>query len=416
MSFATRCTACGTIFRVVQDQLRVSDGWVRCGRCAEVFDARLQLFDIDRDVPPQWPLPNMASRANEASIANGADTIERRASSHLSGADEDLADADAFGDAELRNAWPPASPPARQPRPGIGPADDELEFEGGAAVPQVRAWTEPEPELGSEPEFQNPAEHLAPHAHATPTTYPGESRMEPQWVDVQAQAATEVETSIASIRRHAANLKVLPEKERQEPPAIAAPSAAAGLPASALPSGTAAATPAPAEPSFMRGLKRENRWRKPGVRAALSLFSLLFLALLGLQVTHHFHNAIAALYPAAKPGLQLLCQFSACELQPWQRLAAIQVESSNLSQTATGNHYRLAVTLRNKSAVDVAAPWIELSLTDASGALVARKMLTPKDMNAATDTVAFGAELPLQAVLATGEQRISGYSIEVFHP
>ncbi len=166
----------------------------------------------------------------------------------------------------------------------------------------------------------------------------------------------------------------------------------------------------------MRGLKRENRWRKPGVRAALSVFSLLFLALLGLQVTHHFHNAIAALYPAAKPGLQLLCRVSACELQPWQRLAAIHVESSNLSQTATGNHYRLAVTLRNKSAVNVAAPWIELSLTDASGALVARKMLAPKDMNATTDTVAFGAELPLQAILATGAQRISGYSIEVFHP
>ncbi len=54
MSFATRCTACGTIFRVVQDQLRVSEGWVRCGRCAEVFDAREQLFDIDLDTPPVW--------------------------------------------------------------------------------------------------------------------------------------------------------------------------------------------------------------------------------------------------------------------------------------------------------------------------------------------------------------------------
>ena len=29
MSMATRCTSCGTIFRVVQDQLKVSEGWVR---------------------------------------------------------------------------------------------------------------------------------------------------------------------------------------------------------------------------------------------------------------------------------------------------------------------------------------------------------------------------------------------------
>lgn len=39
----TRCPACGTLFRVVPDQLRVSDGWVRCGQCQETFDASLHL-------------------------------------------------------------------------------------------------------------------------------------------------------------------------------------------------------------------------------------------------------------------------------------------------------------------------------------------------------------------------------------
>lgn len=38
MSLATRCPACGTAFRVVQDQLRVSGGWVRCGMCQQVFN------------------------------------------------------------------------------------------------------------------------------------------------------------------------------------------------------------------------------------------------------------------------------------------------------------------------------------------------------------------------------------------
>jgi predicted Zn finger-like uncharacterized protein len=48
---ATRCPACGTVFRVVQDQLRVSEGWVRCGRCAEVFDASKSLSDIETGEP-----------------------------------------------------------------------------------------------------------------------------------------------------------------------------------------------------------------------------------------------------------------------------------------------------------------------------------------------------------------------------
>ena len=47
MSLATRCTHCGTIFKVVQDQLKVSEGWVRCGRCNEVFHAIPTLFDLD---------------------------------------------------------------------------------------------------------------------------------------------------------------------------------------------------------------------------------------------------------------------------------------------------------------------------------------------------------------------------------
>ena len=57
MSLATRCTACGTIFRVVQDQLKVSEGWVRCGRCQEVFNALEGLFDLEREPPPQRPAP-----------------------------------------------------------------------------------------------------------------------------------------------------------------------------------------------------------------------------------------------------------------------------------------------------------------------------------------------------------------------
>jgi predicted Zn finger-like uncharacterized protein len=46
-SLAARCTACHTIFRVVPDQLRVSEGWVRCGRCSEVFNAAQNLVDME---------------------------------------------------------------------------------------------------------------------------------------------------------------------------------------------------------------------------------------------------------------------------------------------------------------------------------------------------------------------------------
>lgn len=47
MSLITRCPACGTMFKVVTDQLKVSQGWVRCGHCAEVFDASAHLLPRD---------------------------------------------------------------------------------------------------------------------------------------------------------------------------------------------------------------------------------------------------------------------------------------------------------------------------------------------------------------------------------
>ena len=43
MSQITRCPQCQTRFKVVDDQLRISDGWVRCGKCKTVFDALAHL-------------------------------------------------------------------------------------------------------------------------------------------------------------------------------------------------------------------------------------------------------------------------------------------------------------------------------------------------------------------------------------
>ena len=56
MSLVTRCPACSTMFKVVADQLRVSQGWVRCGSCSDVFDANAYLQSVFlpvAEVPPQ---------------------------------------------------------------------------------------------------------------------------------------------------------------------------------------------------------------------------------------------------------------------------------------------------------------------------------------------------------------------------
>lgn len=49
MNLATQCPHCGTAFKVVRDQLKVSQGWVRCGQCNEVFDSSPQLRELPSD-------------------------------------------------------------------------------------------------------------------------------------------------------------------------------------------------------------------------------------------------------------------------------------------------------------------------------------------------------------------------------
>lgn len=71
MSLITHCPACGTTFKVVRDQLKISEGWVRCGHCSEVFDSTANLRELDLEVvaapEPVWQEPAHVFEAPPAS-------------------------------------------------------------------------------------------------------------------------------------------------------------------------------------------------------------------------------------------------------------------------------------------------------------------------------------------------------------
>jgi predicted Zn finger-like uncharacterized protein len=141
---ATRCPTCGTVFRVVPDQLRVSEGWVRCGRCAEVFNASESLLDLDSGEPRRMP-----ERAAPApALRPGAEF-------------------------EIETAAPPAPAPAAapaftpEPEPGPPPsfaAIDSLRVPLDEPAAQTDAVIEPEPAAASAaelPSFVRRAERAA---------------------------------------------------------------------------------------------------------------------------------------------------------------------------------------------------------------------------------------------------------------
>ncbi|HJV63120.1 MAG TPA: zinc-ribbon and DUF3426 domain-containing protein [Albitalea sp.] len=313
---ATRCVACGTIFRVVEDQLRVSEGWVRCGRCDEVFNALEGLFDLERESPPPWhPGMTQASQRDTTFQKTAADLDEEdRIASRFFRPEQDDTD----------------KTPAQAVR-----KRDRVDF----------ADAEYNPELLSEE-------------------------------DVGVAPATD---PAAILSKHK--------------------------------------TPKPGAPGFVRHAERAARWHTPGMRWSLSVALLLLAAGLVLQVGHHFRDLAAAQWPALRPALAAWCEIAQCRIEAPRRIDDVTVESSALTRAANGtDSFRLSITLRNRGALPVRMPSIDLSLTDVSGQLIARRALSPADLRVASGVLQPGSDTPLQVLLTAGTPRVAGYTVEVFYP
>lgn len=349
MTLATRCTSCGTAFRVVQDQLKVSDGWVRCGRCGAVFNATESLFDLDALTPPAGPTP--ADAAPPPPTPPSTIVAAMAASEAARGAP-----------APPDDGWSPAPPAAHT--------------EAGAAAPDPSGLPSHEPWRVSSPEpAQPPADaHEAPGPARTART----ERPDGGDATPMPDAGADTETSTAAA------------------------------------DGTAST--APSAPEFVRKAERAARWQSREARAALATAALLLAGAAALQTARGFHTTIAAQWPQSRSWLDPLCDWAGCESQPRRRLEALAVESSSLVTVAGSDWTRLTLVLRNRDRARVLLPAVELTLTDAQGAIVARKVLTMDDLGTDRTAIDAGNELALQAVLDPGAQRIVGYTIELFYP
>lgn len=321
MSLATRCTSCGTVFRVVQDQLKVSEGWVRCGRCDEVFNALEGLFDLDRDSPPEWnEAPQPAQRERSADFRG------------VAGQDPD---------------------PPEEHDPSLVDRIDEQIF--GARRSAFGG-------LG------------------------GAERKGPDFADAR------FDTDLPAEADDGPRLVESPLLESQE---------------------TGQDSDAPA---FILDAERHARWQSSGARKLLASAGVLLVLLLAGQALHHYRDVVATRLPALGPALAGWCAAVGCTIQAPRRIEDVSVESTSLSRVGTADAFRLSVVLRNRSATLVAMPWVELSLTDPNGQLVARRALSPRDLRVRAAALDGGAETSLQALLSTGAARVTGYTVEIFYP
>lgn len=435
MSYTTRCPACGTTFRVVPDQLKISDGWVRCGHCADVFDATLYL---QAWVPPpaaahrapdpvvEAPVISTAEVAEPAAMRTDDPPIPPAPTGWRAAQDFDTAMADTV--------------PA-----GLEPTDDHAAAalfkrpshtgapDGGAVIHGSRAaeaspWPVNQPVVEADDAGEWLAEidaapprdaakvakqnvHLEapdPGDHASPR---GDGRVPApkDTADFQAELARFAQAAGRSVP----DVAVTATES-----AKSAGAAAVVSPPIEVDPDVAEVASEPDEPGFVRQARRRAFWHSPGVRAVLSLLAVGLTGLLAAQWALHERDQLAARQPQLLPLLTQLCAPLGCEVGPVRRIDAVVIDSSTLARRL-GNFYAFDVVLKNTADTAVATPALELSLTDTRDQVIVRRVFLPAELPGTPPQLPAQGTVPVSLRLAiseTGPLGMAGYRALLFYP
>jgi hypothetical protein len=150
--------------------------------------------------------------------------------------------------------------------------------------------------------------------------------------------------------------------------------------------------------------------------------AVVLTLLLASQLVFAYRTQVAALYPASRPLLERLCRMASCEVGLPKAADQLVIESSDLQavDAAKPNLIRLVASVRNRAAIEVAFPAIEVTLTDAQDRPMARRVLLPEQYLAgrqpARAGLRAGEDFSIRLTLDTTELRPVGYRLYLFYP
>lgn len=408
MATSAQCPACSTRFRVVPDQLKISKGWVRCGKCSEVFDARLSLSGFG-PVPDFLRLdPTGADAVPEPSqvsilLRQESEESPEPPTSSIDAVDVllDLPDPVTEPEPKTDSSVTPLPTGPAEPKRIVPPAEDPSTSDApsGTAPASDAGWT-----LEGVPRsLLQAAEASMPPEPISPVDSGPEPDPEPE-----TQAETE----------RVGEAPVSPEGQTQSPESwrheVPEPNWVVSAP---QPLRTEAVRPAPTV-GFVRQARRNAFWQRAAVRLVLmGLICLLALGLL-LQGLMHERDRLAAHWPLTRPLLTGLCEWVGCQVQPVRHIEAVSIASTDLTRLKTGS-YRFDVVLRNASDIPLAVPWVELAFTNRQSETVSSRVILPSQWLTPLAELPAKADAQLSVQLqwqAPDAAATDGFRAEIFYP
>lgn len=354
----TQCPHCDTLFRISISQLKTAHGKVRCGHCNSIFNALLNLSEQIREIP------TINDRAEHPTGDDSTETVSPKpATVPLSEQDTSI----------------PA--PAVSATPAhftvIDDADDDHtiigRIEPALAAPSL---TDAIPPGADEPGF-------TPRAHAT--------LRELTITDPLTTSPAKVAPIFAPERR---SMPRLTEAELMDYEAL---------------------DKFPPDPP-----------KKP-VWLAMLAWTFGVLALLALFIAQYayFMREDLAGYTALRPGMEKFCTvvatFAKCDLPLRRDLTQIvKVDSSVTPHPETEDALRINTTLVNKADFPQPYPYLQVTLSDVSGTVIAKRRFHPNEYLRPDTDIRSGmsphASIPIVLEVATPSTdfKLTSWSIDLF--
>ncbi|MGH8679350.1 MAG: zinc-ribbon and DUF3426 domain-containing protein [Burkholderiales bacterium] len=167
----------------------------------------------------------------------------------------------------------------------------------------------------------------------------------------------------------------------------------------------------------------EFKMAPPPRRTALWTALSLVLALgAGAQAVYAFRTEIMLEYPQTRQLYENGCEWLGCTIGLPRLAERLHIEVSDLQLVDPGrpNEVELTALIRNRAAVPIEFPSLELTLTNASEQVVGRRVFFPRNYLAGSQRIEEGLrgrdELAVRLYLDTGSVRASGYRLYLFYP
>lgn len=415
MELKTRCPRCGTSFAASVETLQRRRGYIRCIQCAHIFDGFEEVIDEQAPEPsyhsPATPVqiePRLAPEPPVSPRQEQVQSVDLQApipgprfvehSRHAPPRDEGTAHESLqvrkFPDSILTHApVTPAAPAAVTTEPFVRPAEPAVESVEPSVI-RARSRHEPLPQDDQDTSFfvstGSVSEPDGDH-HIGQASW---SAAEPEFS--VGDRASALRASFPS--RQADGTHDRDGEDFQQDWVI---------------------DPNPA-------LQRETRYEGEasfGQRVGSLIWTslcVLGVVLFVVQLMYVYRVQIVSQIPMLRPVFESACQTLSCRVPYERRLDQIRVQASALHKAPNQpGQSTLGFTLRNEFERPQEWPTLVLDLKDFSGALIARRNITPDQYLASErrePAFAARSEIMVRLPLNTGQLQVNGYQISPFFP